>query len=233
MNWLGRPENMFAVMTLVSSTQAVRVVCGQSRVRLSANASFLFFRDSEQDQISWSAFSKARDILDASVIGDRESGPFYLEFLPASQNRYRLVFRLIGKDKRQVLADAELTALSPALPGVFQAKARLDWDGRELLFPSASSVLHWHTGLAAETVLRFGCSEAASGQRYAFIGGREGNILIPAVQAAAESSPVFSPLSRECPLCAGEPAQGSIRYGRWSVPCGSGTVPLLGFSICQ
>ena len=221
----------YAVLTLISSTQAVRLVRKKARFLTTAFTEHILFSNQQTDLIADSRLSLSRKESGLSVIGDRNDSPFYLEFLSGSSGKSRLVARLTGKNQRQMLADADLLPLSPALPGVFQASARIDWDGKELLFPLASSVALWQSGSADQIALRFTCSAFGGRLRYGFLQSHRTSQFAAASLAKREPSFFFTPVSGGNMLNNSEPFRGEIRFGRWSFSSGSDTVRLLGFDI--
>ena len=221
----------YAVLTLISSTQALRLVRKETRFRTAAFAEHILFSSKQADLIADSRLSFSKKENGLSVLGDRDDGPFYLEFLPGITGKNRLVARLSGKNQRQLLVDADLLPLSPALPGVFQLSARIDWDGKELLFPLASSVALWQSGFADQMASRFGCSESSSKLRNGFIQSRQAVQFAPISLAKAEPSFSFIPVSDGHMLNECDPFRGEIRFGRWVFLSGSNSVRILGFDI--
>ena len=221
----------YAALTLISSTQALRLVRKETRFRTAAFAEHILFSSKQADLIADSRLSLSKKDSGLSVLGDRDDGPFYLEFLPGASGKSRLVARLSGKNQRQLLIDADLLPLSPALPGVFQLSARIDWDGKELLLPLASSVALWQFGSADQMALRFGCAEFSSKLRYGFVQSRHAAQFAPISLAKAEPSFSFIPVSDSHILNECDPFQGEIRFGRWAFPSGSDAVRMLGFDI--
>ena len=221
----------YAVLTQISSTQALRLVRKETRFRTAAFAEHILFSSHQTDMISDSRLSFSKKESGLSVLGDRDDGPFYLEFLPGISGKRRLVARLSGKNQRQLLIDADLLPLSPALPGVFQLSARIDWDGKELLFPLASSIALWQSGSADQMASRFGCVESSSKLRYGFIQSRQAVQFAPISLAKAEPSFSFIPVSDEHILNESDPFRGEIRFGRWAFSSGSDAVRMLGFDI--
>ena len=221
----------YAVLTLISSTQALRLVRKQTSFRTTAFSEHILFSSKQTDLIADSRLSFSKKENGLSVLGDRDDGPFYLEFLPVITGKSRLVARLSGKKQRQLLIDADLLPLSPALPGVFQLSARIDWDGKELLFPLASSVALWQRGTADQMALRFGCAESRSKLRYGFVQSRHAVQFAPISLAKAEPSFSFIPVSDSHILNESDPFQGEIRFGRWAFTSGSDAVRMLGFDI--
>lgn len=219
----------YAVLTLISSTQALRLVRKETRFRTAAFAEHILFSSKQTDLIADSRLSLSKSGL--SVLGDRDYGPFYLEFLPGITGKSRLVARLSGKSQRQLLIDADLLPLFPALSGVFQLSARIDWDGKELLFPLATSVALWQSGSADQMALRFGCAEFSSKLRYGFLQNRHATQFAPIPLAKAEPSFSFIPVSDGHMLNESDPVRGEIRFGRWAFPSGSDAVRMLGFDI--
>ena len=221
----------YAVLTLISSTQALRLVRKETRFRTAAFAEHILFSSKQTDLIADSRLSFSKKESGLSVLGDRDDGPFYLEFLPGITGKSRLVARLSGKSQRQLLIDADLLPLSPALPGVFQLSARIDWDGKELLFPLASSVALWQSGSADQMALRFGCAESSSKLRYGFLQSTHVTQFAPISLAKAEPSFSFIHVSDSYMLNESDPFRGEIRFGRWAFPSGSDAVRMLGFDI--
>lgn len=221
----------YAVLTLISSTQALRLVRKETRFRTAAFAEHILLSSKQTDLIADSRLSLSKKDNGLSALGDRDDGPFYLEFLPGASGKSRLVARLSGKNQRQLLIDADLLPLSPALPGVFQLSARIDWDEKELLFPLASSVALWQSGSADQMALRFGCSESSSKLRYGFIQSRQVVQFAPISLAKTEPSFSFIPVSDGHMLNESDTLQGEIRFGRWVFPSGSDAVRMLGFDI--
>ena len=221
----------YAVLTLISSTQALRLVRKETRFRTAAFAEHILFSSKQTDLIADSRLSFSKKESGLSVLGDRDDGPFYLEFLPGVSGNNRLVARLSGKNQRQLLIDADLLPLSPALPGVFQLSARIDWDGKELLFPPASSVALWQSGSADQMALRFGCAEFSSKLRYGVVQSRNAVQFTPISLEKAETSFSFIPVSDSHILNESDPFRGEIRFGRWAFPSGSDAVRMLGFDI--
>ena len=181
----------YAVLTLISSTQALRLVRKETRFRTAAFAEHILFSSKQVDLITDNRLSFSKKESGRSVLGDQDGGPFYLEFLPGSSGKNRLVARLSGKNQRQLLIDADLLPLSPALPGVFQLSARIDWDGKELLFPLASSIALWQSGSADQMALRFGCAEFSSKLRYGIVQSMHAAQFAPISLAKAEPSSVY------------------------------------------
>ena len=221
----------YAVLTLISSTQALRLVRKETRFRTAAFAEHILFSSKQTDLIADSRLSLSKKDSGLSVLGDRDDGPFYLEFLPGFSGKNRLVARLSGKNQRQLLIDADLLPLSPALPGVFQLSARIDWDGKELLFPLASSVALWQSGSANQMAFHFGCVESSSKLRYGFIQSRQAVQFAPISLGKAEPSFSFIPVSDSHMLNESDPFHGEIRFGRWAFSSGSEAVRMLGFDI--
>ena len=221
----------YAVLTLISSTQALRLVRKETRFRTAAFAEHILFSSKQTDLIADSRLSLSKKESGLSVLGDRDDGPFYLEFLPGISGKSRLVARLSGKNQRQLLIDADLLPLSPALPGVFQLSARIDWDGKELLFPLASSIALWQSGSANQMALRFGCAESSSKLRYGFLQSTHTTQFAPIPLAKAEPSFSFIPVSDWRMLNESDPFRGEIRFGRWAFTSGSDAVRMLGFDI--
>ena len=221
----------YAVLTLISSTQVLRLVRKETRFRTAAFAEHILFSSKQADLIADSRLSLSKKDNGLSVLGDRDDSTFYLEFLPGFSGKSRLVARLSGKNQRQLLIDADLLPLSSALPGVFQLSARIDWDGKELLFPLASSVALWQSGSADQMALHFGCAESSSKLRYGFIQSMHAIQFAPISLAKAGPSFSFIPVSDSHMLNESDPVQGEIRFGRWTFPSGSDTVRMLGFDI--
>ena len=222
------PRSEYAVLTLISSTQAVRIVRKQSRWKTAVSASRTVFSENRSMTLENSSYCLGRKNAETSLSGDRETGAFYLEFLPGKQDTVRLVIRMTGKDGRQLLADADLYPFSPMLPGVFRASAKADWDGQELFFPPASTVALWQSGPALEMALPFGCTDSMSRLRYGFFFFFS---HIYAVPANIMTNEAMMPLTDSLPLPTIDPLRGMIRFGRWSVLSGSEKVRLLGFTV--
>ncbi len=221
----------YAVLTLISSTQALRLVRKETRFRTTVFSEHILFSSKQVDLIADSRLSLSKKDSGLSVLGDRDDGLFYLEFLPVITGKSRLVARLSGKNQRQLLIDADLLPLSPALPGVFQLSARIDWDGKELLFPLASSIALWQSSSADQMAFRFGCAESSSKLRYGFVQSRHAAQFAPISLAKAEPSFSFIPVSDGHMLNESDPFHGEIRFGRWTFPSGSVAVRMLGFDI--
>lgn len=221
----------YAVLTLISSTQALRLVRKETRFRTAAFAEHILFSSKQVDLITDNRLSFSKKESGRSVLGDQDGGPFYLEFLPGASGKSRLVARLSGKNQRQLLIDADLLPLSPALPGVFQLSARIDWDGKELLFPLASSIALWQRGTADQMASRFGCSESSSKLRYGFVQSRQAVQFAPISLGKAGPTFSFIPVSDGHMLNESDPFRGEIRFERWVFPSGSDALRMLGFDI--
>ena len=224
-------QNEFAVLTLISSTQAVRIVRKQSRWKTAVSASCTVFSENRIMALENSRYSFRRQNAKGSLYGDREKGAFYLELLPGKQDVVRLVIRVNGTGGGQLLADADLRPLSPMLPGVFRASAKVDWDGKELLFPPASSVALWQSGPAAEMAYQFGCTDSMNRLRYGFSRSENHMYVFPDHLKSRAETMTLIPLTDPLPLMPQDPLRGAIRFGRWSVLSGLEKVHLLGFAV--
>ncbi len=224
-------KTQYSVLTLISSTQAIRLVSKQARFKTAISATHFVFSDHVSETLFNRKYSFSTKNNPGSVIGDHYTGAFYLEFFPGLSGNVRLVMRLIGKDSRQLLADADLNPLSPALPGIYQASGRIDWNGQELLFPTACSVAFWQVGTDEQAAIRFGCSESNSKLRYGFVQSQLNSYLFPKNLSENTTDLSFHPISDIFSLDDTEPYHGSIRFGRWMIPYQSGMAGLLGFDI--
>ena len=224
-------QSEFAVLTLISSTQAVRIVRKQSRWKTDVSAFCTVFSDNSITVLENGRYCIRGKNADPHLFGDRVKGFFYLEFLPGKQDAARLVIRMNGNDGGQLLADADLQPFSPMLPGVFRASAKVDWAGRELLFPPAASAALWQTGSAEKMAFQFGCTDSMSRLRYGYC--RSGNHIyaVPSAIRTHVTSLPQTPLTDPVPLSAQDPLRGMIRFGRWSVLTESEPVHLLGFAV--
>ncbi len=224
-------KTQYFVLTLISSTQAIRLVSKQTRFKTATSATHFVFSNQVSEAIFNRKYSLSMKNRPGSVIGDRDTGAFYLEFFPGLSGNVRLVMRLIGKDSQQLLADADLKPLSPALPGIYQASGRIDWNGQELLFPTACSVAFWQVGTDEQAAIRFCCSESNSRLRYGFVQNQLNSYSFPKNLSENTTDLSFRPVSEPYSLSDNEPYRGSIRFGRWMIPCQSGMAGLLGFDI--
>ena len=219
------------IFTLISNTQMIRLVCAETRFRTNAAACHLPY-DQEKPNRMESA-SRHLAFRGFQEKNSWETGGFFLSCSPRLSRTMRLVIRLHGRRGSQVLIDADLEPLSPSLPDIYQAAARADWNGQEILFPKAGSVALWQDLYDDEgPAERFGCTDRQSGQRYAFLRkpGNEQSLLTKS--AASASGFCFHPLSGSVPLDLSVPG-AFIQCGRW-FPAETNRNPgLLGFQISR
>ena len=229
----GLGENQYkpiqTVITLISSTQALFLVCSETGFRTRASAVHLVFGQEQSAVIKSARYHLPGKKLPA---GEQwETRNFSLSCAAEQSGGRRLLIRLNDQRGAQVLIDADLDPLSPALPGVFQAAARADWNGQELLFPKAGSVMLWQVLHGDETpACRFGCADSQSGLRYGFMQTDEiTRSLLPG--GFHPASLHFQPLSGSVPLSSDKQNHASIRFGRWYAEDQHRALRLIGYQV--
>ena len=198
-----------AVLTMISSTQALRLIYSENRIHVRAAAAYTIFGEETTAQMHLRRIGRMLKKNTAPVIGNRDTGSFYLELLSPS---HRLLARLIDQKHRQILLDAALLPISAALPNVFHASARMDWDGKEVLFPPAATVALLETGFGLSLTESFGCAEKINQFDCGFTATGNAITFLPKSLQQAATGLSFSPLS--APFSPAEPGVSlkSVQY---------------------